>query len=240
MANYVSEALEMILTYSSNEEEKFYEWVNQFEYAANFIWVPNNKMHEFFYRMVNNNFQSNVRIVNLSVDFSKLSYEETLELYHQFFSSNTDTNLHRRRLFDRNQYKNEPIKQYADSLLEKYYKCNYKNIRKKQLCERFIRGIRNDNIRKYLNKTPELSFNEAVAKAIKFEKDNEITHYQNKAFSMIHTYSPKKEGLFYNWLNKFEYVAEILSSYRKIKCLNFLIRWWIIISMYLSKSLTLV
>ncbi|KAI4473188.1 hypothetical protein M0804_015447 [Polistes exclamans] len=222
IANYVSKALEMMLPYSSNEEEKFHEWVNQFEYAAHIIGVPNNRMLEFFYKMVDNDFHSSVRIINSIVEFPTLSYEQTLELYHKFFSSNTNTNLHRRRFFVRNQYKEEPIEHYANCLHEIYNKCNYTNRTNERLCEKFIKGICDKDIKNYLSNTPKLSFNEMVAKAIEFEKANDITYYRDKALSMIQTYSPKKEGLFHVWLNKFEYIADIIEipKYRMLELFN--------------------
>ncbi|KAI4476272.1 hypothetical protein M0804_013726 [Polistes exclamans] len=110
----------------------------------------------------------------------------------------------RTRLTCRKQYKDEPAEKYAENLRKIYDSCIYRSFSECRLCNQFINGILDDDLRNHLYETPNLSFDETVAKAIEFENATKITHYQSQALSMINIYNPEKEGIFYAWLNQFE------------------------------------
>ncbi|KAI4476794.1 hypothetical protein M0804_013238 [Polistes exclamans] len=207
---YINRALSMIRTYNPEREGDFCCWLNKFEYVANFIRVPNVKMVKFFYKMVDYDVHLNVKEAFPFIDFFELSYEEVINNYFFYFTLSTETCLYRSRFVCREQYEKETIKKFADSLRAIYEKCKYSVPKNKKLCEVFINGILDEKIKIYLKRTPQLLFDEMVAKAIEFENTNEIIHYLNPEIPMIHVYNPEKEGMFYLWLNKFEYVVDVV------------------------------
>ncbi|XP_043485365.1 uncharacterized protein LOC122513158 [Polistes fuscatus] len=177
---YIDHALSMINIYNSKKEGQFYAWLNEFEYVADIIGVPNMKMIQFFYKMVNNDIHTNVQKAFPSVNFFQLTYEEIINHYFIYFAPSYKSNLYKIRF-------------------------SYE-----KLCDQFIKGIYDDDIRNYLSTISDLSFDEMVVEAVQFEKCNLIPYYINRAFSMIRSYNPEKEGDFCSWLNKFEYVADCI------------------------------
>ncbi|KAI4474841.1 hypothetical protein M0804_014646 [Polistes exclamans] len=208
--NYIYDAVSVIHTYSLAKECQFHTWLNKFEYVADMIGVPDNKMIEFFNKMVENDVHKCVREANSSIDFSELSYEKTIEYYFCKFDSFYEDDLYKARFFDRNQYEEERIEKYANSLQYMYNMCRSINRIEEKLCKKFINGCLNNELRKYLQKIPKLSFVETVAKATEFLKQCDSTFYVDRVLSMINIYIPSNEGPFYKWLNKFEYAADIV------------------------------
>ncbi|KAI4476660.1 hypothetical protein M0804_013381 [Polistes exclamans] len=205
---YLDEAYLKIQTYNPKKKGEFYVWLNKFEYVADLIEVPDNKMIEFFNNMVDNDVHTSIKQTLPTVNFSGLSYEEIINYYLRYFDPFNESDLHRKRFECRNQYEKETIKKYADSLRKIYNKVNYTNNREAELCKQFFNGIRDDEIRADLKHFTGITFNYMVELAIGFANVNEITLYLNPARSMIQTYSPQTEGMFCTWLNKFEYVAD--------------------------------
>lgn len=41
-------------------------------------------------------------------------------------------------------------------------------------------------------------------------EDNEMLNYRDQALQMIYIYTPTEQGIFYEWLNRLEYVAEFI------------------------------
>ncbi|KAI4476844.1 hypothetical protein M0804_013288 [Polistes exclamans] len=210
ITNYINPALSIVHIYNPKREGMFYSWLNKFEYVADIINVPNDKMVEFFTKMIDNDIHMAVKSIHPCVNFSELSYDEIINLYLNLFSLSNLNDLHERRLVCRIRYEQETIEKYAESLRKIYNKCSYTNLSEKIICEQFIKGIRNDDIKTELMKTPDISFDEMVTFAIQFENSNFINKYINPALTMIHKYDPSNGGIFYNWFNKFEYVADTL------------------------------
>ncbi|KAI4476667.1 hypothetical protein M0804_013388 [Polistes exclamans] len=210
ITNHMNKGISMIHIFSLKNEDKFYEWLNKFEYVADVIEVPHHEMIKFFNEMVDNDVHSAVKKFFSSVEFSELSYDKIINYYLRYFSFPKKTDLHRNRFHCRNQYEGETIQNYADSLQKIYNKCYYKQRREKKLCEYFIKGIRDDDLKCILSKIPCTSFNATVAKAIGFTNVIQINDFITPALSMIQSYNPEKDGLFYEWLNKFEYVADTI------------------------------
>ncbi|KAI4476118.1 hypothetical protein M0804_013848 [Polistes exclamans] len=207
IAHYQKRALTMMQVYESEEKEEFYLWLNKFESVANIIKIPEDKMVELFNKMVDNNFHERIKNINPHVNFSELSYEQIINHYLCFFPPADETYLHRKRFFCRDQYKQETIDNYAYCLEKIHNNCYYTCYVDERLCDQFTNGILDDDIKKYLNKIPYLSFDETVKKAIEFVK---VNNYLRTALLMMNIYNPKKERLFYRWLNKFEYVADTI------------------------------
>ncbi|KAI4476686.1 hypothetical protein M0804_013407 [Polistes exclamans] len=206
---YQHRAFRMMNIYISEDEEKFYKWLNKFEFVANVIGVPDTKMIEFFEIMVDNKMQNKMKMILFIGNISELPYDEIIDKYLYYFYLSPKTG-YQNRFYIRNQYEREPIRNYANRLLKIYNKCDYGNIIDDILCEKFFNGLREDLIRIHFCKSLISSFGEMLAKAIEFEKDNLITYYSDQALLMINSYNQEKEGHFYVWLNKFEYVADKL------------------------------
>ncbi|KAI4476663.1 hypothetical protein M0804_013384 [Polistes exclamans] len=200
----------MINMFNPEGKERFYVWFNKFEYVADIVSVPDNKMSVFFKAMVINDAHRSVRKRFSSVNFFELSYEQLTDYYLRYYALSNESNIHEKRFMCRIQYDNETVQKYADSLKKILNKCKFTDNPEKKLCEVFFNGIYDDDIRFHLNKSPFISFTDIVAMAIEFEKANDITYYLNSALSMINIYNPKIEGNFYEWLNKFEFVADFV------------------------------
>ncbi|KAI4476687.1 hypothetical protein M0804_013408 [Polistes exclamans] len=209
MTIYQHRAFKMMGIYQSEEVEKFYKWINMFEFVADIIGVPDTRMIEFFEKMVDNDVQESMKQTIFILKMSEYSYDEIIDNYLYYFYLSPKTG-YQNRFYIRNQYEREPIRNYANRLLKIYNKCDYGNIIDDILCEKFFNGLREDLIRIHLCKSVISSFGEMLAKAIEFEKDNLITYYSDQALLMINSYNQEKEGHFYVWLNKFEYVADKL------------------------------
>ncbi|KAI4476679.1 hypothetical protein M0804_013400 [Polistes exclamans] len=210
VSNYVKPAFTMINMFHPEEEERFYDWFNKFEYVTDIVGVPDDKLIEFFDEMIDNDVHKSVKKRFSSVNFFELSYEQLTNHYLRYYAFSYESNIHEKRFMCRTQYEKETIQKYVYNLRKILNKCNFTDNPIEKLIERFIDGIRDDDIRSYLNKSSFTSFTEIVAKAIEFEKSNDITHYINSAHSMINIYNPMKEGKFYEWLNKFEFVADFI------------------------------
>ncbi|KAI4476849.1 hypothetical protein M0804_013293 [Polistes exclamans] len=207
---YSCKALAMILPYSPDEEEMFLHWINKFEYIADVIEVPDNKMLQFFHNMIDKN--TRIRIENnyYYVNFFQISYEDTIQLYHRYFDNNIKTNLNDERFFTREQYRREPLEKYAINLRKIYDKCSYSIGKEDKLCDQFIKGIRETDLRNYLLQIRGLRFEEMVEKAVAFAKENFITYYLDYVHLVIRIYTREIDCLFCHWFNRFEYVTGIL------------------------------
>ncbi|KAI4476846.1 hypothetical protein M0804_013290 [Polistes exclamans] len=205
---YVNLAFPMINIYNPSKEEKFYDWLNKFEFVADFIRVPNNLMVKFFRRMIEYDMHKSVMQMFPGIKYFSLSYDSLINLYLLYFSFPCEFKFNKQRLLSRKQYENETIDNYAESLFKLYDKFVDKSRMNEELCEQFLIGIRNDNLRNYLSKNPCLLFYETILKAIKFEKTNDISKFLNEALTKINIFDPATEGIFSEWINKFEFIAD--------------------------------
>ncbi|KAI4476723.1 hypothetical protein M0804_013340 [Polistes exclamans] len=208
LARYINPAFSMIKTYNSKNTGNFLEWLHKFEYVTSIIKVPDDKMLEYFNNMVDSDVHSDVELTYPLIKVSDLSYEEIINFYLEHFGTSYD--LHKTRLFCRIQYKHETIENYANSLRKLSEKCIYISELNEILREQFLNGIRDNEICTVLNKFPRLSFDEMVEFAIELTKFKKITTYLKPAISMMKTYNQITEGVFYEWVNKFEYVVDII------------------------------
>lgn len=125
--------------------------------------------------------------LSLFLNFSELLYDEIINFYLRYFSP-YEINLHRTRFICRKQYEEETIRKYADNLRKICYKCDYTLLYlEKELCKQFLCGIRDEEIKCNLSKTPILSFDVMVEKAIEFQKSDSITYNVDQATLMINT-----------------------------------------------------
>ncbi|KAI4476662.1 hypothetical protein M0804_013383 [Polistes exclamans] len=208
---YRDKALSMMNIHNVENEEYFYLWLNEFEYVTNMIEVPDKNMAELFVSMVHDDVRRQILEAYPHVDISELSYDEILTKYLDLFTVHQEFYFFRGCFVRRDQYVKETIQKYAYNLRKIFDKCRYTTNQERKLCERFIKGIRNDDIRTYLsNKSSHLSFDQIVKEAIEFAKVNLISYYLDEAYLKIQTYIPQKEGVFFVWLNKFEYVANMI------------------------------
>ncbi|KAI4476668.1 hypothetical protein M0804_013389 [Polistes exclamans] len=208
LARYINPAFSMIKIYNSNNTRSFHDWLHKFEYVANITKVPDDKMLEYFYNMIDNNDHSAVELAYPEIKVSELSYEKIINLYLEHFDPSYD--LHKTRLLFRIQYKHETIESYANSIRKLSKKCTHIRELNEILREHFRNGIRDDEIRTVLNNFPRLSFDEMVEFAIELTNIKTITTYLKPTISMFRTYNNITEGAFYEWVNKFEYVTEII------------------------------
>ncbi|KAI4476128.1 hypothetical protein M0804_013858 [Polistes exclamans] len=205
---YRDKALSMMRIYNKETEESFFTWLNKFEYVTDKIEVPDDKMGELIITMVNDKVNKRIER-NCSYDnISELSYQALISQYLHHLNLSNEVNLYRKRFRSRNQYEKETIEKYADSLRKICNKCHYVGNIHNKLCDQFVKGIRDNVIRSLLRETPRSSsFNEKIAKAIEFSKYDLMDRYVDQALLMINSYYPSYEGVFYGWLNKFEYAA---------------------------------
>ncbi|KAI4476661.1 hypothetical protein M0804_013382 [Polistes exclamans] len=208
--DYVNSSTPIITVFNPEKKERFYEWFNKFEYVTDRAGVPDDQISVFFNAMVNNDAHKSVKQRFSSVNFLELTYKQLTDYYLRYYAFSYESDLHKKRFMCRVQYDNETIQNYANNLKKIFNMCNFTDYPIEKLIERFIDGIHDDDIRFHLSRSHYISFTDIVAKAIEFEKANDITHYLNSALSMINIYNPKKEGKFYEWLNKFEFVADFV------------------------------
>lgn len=149
--------------------DSFYVWLNAFEYLAKYYKVPDDKMLELFFNMVDDDVHEHVRKTFFYLKFIILSYDYIIMLYHCFFQMlRSETNLYRKRFSCRNQYPNETITEYADTLCKIYEKCDYESHEK--LRAKFVDGIHDPEIRSYLIRNTLLTFDDTVAMAEELTK----------------------------------------------------------------------
>lgn len=173
MDSYLRQATSMMHIFKPEEEFTFYAWLNKFEFVASIIKVPDDKMIEFFFKMVDNEIHEGVKTMYPSVNFFKISYQETIQLYFYYFSSQYGAELNRKRFLCRKQYEQETIEKYAKNLLQIYEKCCFTNNNSgRKLLAQLIIGLRNDELRTHLKQFPDMSFNSAVTEVIKFREKN--------------------------------------------------------------------
>ncbi|XP_014611739.1 PREDICTED: uncharacterized protein LOC106790963 [Polistes canadensis] len=220
--DYEKRVLLLLRPYKKLNKYSFCLWLNKFEYIADMIEIPNDKMVEIFNKMVDNNVQEVIKQNNPSVNFSALSYEEIINQYFRYFTTMDVKYVHRIRFVQRYQYKQEPLEIYANSLHKIYNKCEYRDEREKKLCDKFINGIRDNEIKAHIKKLSILPYNETVEKVLEIAEFEGLNNRESETHPTINTYSPENEGLFYVWLNKFEYVADVLnvSNHRMVEYFN--------------------
>ncbi|XP_015185976.1 PREDICTED: uncharacterized protein LOC107071462 isoform X2 [Polistes dominula] len=199
----------LIKMFKSEKELDICDWLNKFEYKT-FNFVCKDEMIKFFNESVDNNVHNRVKEKYSSVNFSELSYVKIIDHYLRYFSPTDEMFLHRRRLFCREQYEEETLKNYACSLQKIHSNCNYTCYADERLSDQFVSGIRGSDIKKYLEIIPYLSFHETVAKAIEFVKANEIKKYVNQALLWIDRFHSENYRTFCEWFNNFEYVADMI------------------------------
>ncbi|KAI4476812.1 hypothetical protein M0804_013256 [Polistes exclamans] len=209
--SYVNKALKMINIYNSHIAEAFFSWYNKFEYVANKIDIPNEKIGKFFIKMVHDDVHKLVKENYPNINFSRLSSNFIINYYLIFFSNNNLERLNRSRFYCRVQYDDESLENYINNLKTIFNKCNYLSDQSKKLCKQFLNGIRCNELKKYLEKNPNASINEMEKNATLFERINDILPYKKKALTMINIYNPINSDIFYVWLNKFEYVADMIN-----------------------------
>ncbi|XP_043485983.1 uncharacterized protein LOC122513619 isoform X1 [Polistes fuscatus] len=166
MNDYLRTALLMMNTYNPKTEGHFYMWLNKFEYVADMIEVPDDKIIAFFNKMVDNTVHESVLKARPSVDVLKLSYDEIISHYINFFFQTREVLLHRKRFKCRNQYVGEPLQKYANNLRKIYKKCAFTYQFQLKICQQFIVGLLDDDIRTHLSKISTKSFETIVEMAI--------------------------------------------------------------------------
>ncbi|KAI4474384.1 hypothetical protein M0804_014890 [Polistes exclamans] len=143
---YCDHALLKIDIYKPETEGLFYAWLNKFEYVADMIEVPHDKMIEFFNKMIDPNVRTSVKQTFPFVNFSEHPYKDIINFYLRHFSP-YEFDLHRARIWCREQYENETTEEYAESLQKIFYKCIPTNDLAERLFVQFVHGLRvNDEI----------------------------------------------------------------------------------------------
>ncbi|KAI4476718.1 hypothetical protein M0804_013335 [Polistes exclamans] len=209
ITEYQERMIGMLRPFEELEECTFCAWLNVFEFVTDMIEIPNDKMAEIINKKINNNFQELIKQNNPSVNFSELSYDEIINQYFYYIKPIDVKYMHRIRFLVRNQFEQEPIEKYANNLQKIYNKCQYRDEREEILCVKFINGLRDDNCSTHIKLVTNLQFTETLDKVMKIAEFNGKNNCECDAHPTINTYSPRNEGIFYEWLNKFEYVANI-------------------------------
>ncbi|KAI4476805.1 hypothetical protein M0804_013249 [Polistes exclamans] len=169
---YQNQALLMMQIFKPIEQGMFYEWLNRFEYVADILEVPDDKMAEFLVIMVDNDVNNLLKRLGLYDQFSEFPYEEIVQVYHNFFELPSDEiDLYRKRFSCRNQYKGEMVENYAATLEKMYDKCCFDNCRDEILRKKFINGINDSEVRSYLRNISLIKFDNVVEMAIKLSDD---------------------------------------------------------------------
>ncbi|XP_015185950.1 PREDICTED: uncharacterized protein LOC107071452, partial [Polistes dominula] len=200
ICSYQNQALTLMQVYKLEEKEEFFEWLRRFQYVANTISIPPDKIIEFFNCMVDTDVHTYVNKTYPIYDFCIFSYEDTVKHYSIV--------LYRRRFISREQYENESILEYSYNLIKIFNECHYRINPEEKLCEQFINGLQDDNIRNHLKQKPCLSFYGTVAQAMEFLKNIFLSYYKDQALIRIHCYNLGMKCDFCDWINKFEYVAD--------------------------------
>ncbi|KAI4476681.1 hypothetical protein M0804_013402 [Polistes exclamans] len=208
LARYINPAISMIQIYNSKNTENFHDWLHKFEYVTNK--VLDNRILEYFNNMVDNDVHLAVKMTYPAINLSELPYEKIINFYIEYLAPSDDTDLHETRFLCRKQYKRETIDNYANSLKKLFDRCSKTFRLDEVLYKQFLNGIFDNEVKTILKKLHGFSFDEMVAFATELIKIKKITTYLQPAYSRLKTFHPINEEEFYEWLNKFEYVAGII------------------------------
>lgn len=114
VSHYIYVARSLLKPFSFHNDV-FHKWLNAFEYIADIIRVPDNKMLEFFFTVVDNNAHRCVKSMFPFFNFSEISYDKIILKYYNFFyPSGGKTESNRKRFLCRIQFEQETIESYAD------------------------------------------------------------------------------------------------------------------------------
>lgn len=154
----------------------FFEWLNEFEFVADLISVPEHYMVQFFQSMVENGIHIYIKTKYPDVDYFNCSYKEIINIFHYLFDSiDNEREAYRKRFVRRYQFEEETIEKYAASLEELYDKCSYTVTaasKNKKMCSQFIKGIRDNEIRLLSQNYPLLNFDAVSSLAIELANKN--------------------------------------------------------------------
>ncbi|KAI4476855.1 hypothetical protein M0804_013299 [Polistes exclamans] len=157
LSYYINRARSMMDIYKASS--KFYSWLNKFEFVADIIEVPGDKMIQFFNHMVENDTLIHVQLCFPNINYSQLSYEEIIKLYHYLFDNFDNVkDTYRERFLCREQFEQEPIQKYAANLEKIYSKCEYITRKDSRIRDRFISGLRDEDIKRKLEQSHQLTF----------------------------------------------------------------------------------
>lgn len=158
LSYYVIRARQMMDTYEVYCF-RFYIWLNKFEFVADIIKVPKNMMFELFRHMVDEDTYAHVQSCFPCINYSQLSYEGIIKLFHKLFDYFDDEReTYRERFRSREQFEQELILKYAANLEKLYSRCEFITRKNARICDRFISGLRDEEIRGKLEQLLECPF----------------------------------------------------------------------------------
>ncbi|KAI4476271.1 hypothetical protein M0804_013725 [Polistes exclamans] len=163
--SYISKASVMLEKFHSHEMPIF-PWLNKLESVADYVGVPDHKMAEFLYSMLESPEDLNITKEESSGNSFNYSYEEVKAKFFHCYAYMNITKLARERFRARVQYEHETVEKYAESLKKLFDECSYKGEYRSKLRNKFVHGLYDDDLRISFKNIRYLRFNEAVKKAV--------------------------------------------------------------------------
>ncbi|KAI4472765.1 hypothetical protein M0804_015624 [Polistes exclamans] len=163
--SYISKASVMLEKFHSYGMPIF-PWLNKFESVADYVEVPDHRMGEFLYSMLESPEDLNITKDESSGHSFNHSYEEIKAKFFHCYAYMNIRKLARERLRVRVQYEHETVEKYAESLKKLFDECSYRKSNRNKLKKKFLYGLYDENLRISFTNIRYLRFNEAVKKAV--------------------------------------------------------------------------
>ncbi|KAI4476268.1 hypothetical protein M0804_013722 [Polistes exclamans] len=170
--SYISKASVLMLEKFHPKNASIYSWLNKFESVADNIGIPNHRMGEFLYSMLESPENLNItKDDRTGLPFNH-SYQEVKFAFLTHYGLLDKIKLARDRFKYRVQYEHETIEKYAASLQKLHAECSYVDECNRKLTKQFLRGLCHQDIGICLENIRDnwLHFNEAVIKAVELQK----------------------------------------------------------------------
>lgn len=165
----VSAALVFLLRFDSIWME-FLQWLNKFEFIADFLYVTDDKKVEFLLNMVEPWVFADIKTQVAHSDSFNIPYELLICVFEQMFSRIPQKFSAKYRFNYRDQLFCESVKHYANSLEKLLNRCGSDINTKDNLVKRCINGLINmDSKSELLKRKRDITLDEALAIAQEFE-----------------------------------------------------------------------
>ncbi|KAI4476828.1 hypothetical protein M0804_013272 [Polistes exclamans] len=175
----LTRASELLWKFDSRWME-FLQWLNNFEFIVDFLYVTDDKKVEFLLNMVQPFVLIKIQNQVSPFDPFNLPYELLICILEQMFSHFHRESAFRFRFNNRDQIYGESVKHYALALEKLINQSNLKTNTRENLLKRFIKGLRNKQAySEILKQGKDLTLDGAINIAQKFEDKEWMLLFKN-------------------------------------------------------------
>lgn len=177
--NLLTRASDLLWKFDSKWME-FLQWLNNFEFIADLLYVTDDQKVEFLLNMVQPFVLVKIQNQVAPYDPFSLSYELLISVLEKMFSRLYGESAFKFRFDHRDQIYGESVKHYALALEKLLNQSNWKINTKEKLLERFIKGLRNNQAHsEIIKQNQNLTFDKAINIAQTFEDKEWILFFKN-------------------------------------------------------------